>query len=910
MIVRILLIRSRFLLAELYVDSLAYKTTSKAIRLTLNELYKDSQMPDDEKKSKVLDCAYGKAMERINVQPLDFKDLAMLALSWITFAKKPLRSAELQHAIAIETDARVLDEENIPNVEDMVSVCAGLVTVDSASDVVRLIHYTAQEYFEQMSSLWFPHGQENIARSCISYLSFDCFTKGPCDTLTEYETRISAYPFYEYAAEYWGCHALTVSHELKDLMLRFLMNEGLTRSSSQAITTFHFGSGSDMTGIHLAAHFGLEKALGWLLSSGFNPDLRTGRISTPLSLASARGHDMVVRMLVETKQVDPESKNLIGETPLSLAARYGHEAVVEFLIEIAHVDVNFGSQTGMTPLLWAVMNRHEKVTQVLLAADGIDVNSKDTQHERTPLSWAASIGHEATVKLLLATESVEIDYRDPLNHRTPLSLAAENGHESVVQLLLNTNAVHLNCRSRSGLNPLSWACRAGQCIIARILLNANRTIINSQDNQGWAPLSWSAARGHQSVVELLLQYEGINPNIPDHSGQTPLSLAAAHGHIEIVEMLLKEHHVDSNARDNKGDTPLAHAAHSGHQEVVALLLDHGDVNPDPQNHKGWTPLSLAATHGYEAVVRLLLQRSEVNPNSQNYAGSTALSLATGRDETSVVEILLQHPKVNPNLPDKNGRTPLSLAVSYGGRSMVEILLQCSDVNPEQRDNLGRTPLAWAAKSGKKYVYELLLQRGGDRNQPENKFQEKIFLTRIPSRHKRQEAKVTFHALDFYWACSSESTWKATVIPFHAGFCHMSSPPIGYLLQTGEHPVRRVIFTITSKDQDSDNCSDNHGVYTNSCTWFEVSVRNENILEQGGMKRRIVIHPSQEFGTHVTSWNFDAEDEEERTWVRSLRRGQVVDLSVCAAYRGWQNHVLSAKIVIITESTTQKALHDV
>ena len=40
-----------------------------------------------------------------------------------------------------------LDEDNLPEIEDMLSACAGLVTVDEESDVVRLIHYTAGEYF-------------------------------------------------------------------------------------------------------------------------------------------------------------------------------------------------------------------------------------------------------------------------------------------------------------------------------------------------------------------------------------------------------------------------------------------------------------------------------------------------------------------------------------------------------------------------------------------------------------------------------------------------------------------------------------------------------------------------------------------------------------------------------------------
>jgi hypothetical protein len=44
---------TRFLLAQLYVDALAYKTTPKAIRLALRELEITSEAPSDDKKSKV-----------------------------------------------------------------------------------------------------------------------------------------------------------------------------------------------------------------------------------------------------------------------------------------------------------------------------------------------------------------------------------------------------------------------------------------------------------------------------------------------------------------------------------------------------------------------------------------------------------------------------------------------------------------------------------------------------------------------------------------------------------------------------------------------------------------------------------------------------------------------------------------
>ncbi len=65
-----------------------------------------------------------------------------------------------------------LDRKNLPDIEDMVSACAGLVAirVDKVSGVVRLAHYTAQEHLEQALNSRSP---EQKFRSCepARYLS-------------------------------------------------------------------------------------------------------------------------------------------------------------------------------------------------------------------------------------------------------------------------------------------------------------------------------------------------------------------------------------------------------------------------------------------------------------------------------------------------------------------------------------------------------------------------------------------------------------------------------------------------------------------------------------------------------------------------------------------------------------------
>jgi hypothetical protein len=138
----------RFLLAQLYLDSLIGKRSPKAIRTALKNLRKESKASSNDDESKALYDAYKEAMERIKRQNGDSPELAKQVLSWITCAKRSLTTLELRHALAVEMGESELDETNLPGIEDMVSVCAGLVTVDEQSNIIRLVHYTTQQFLE------------------------------------------------------------------------------------------------------------------------------------------------------------------------------------------------------------------------------------------------------------------------------------------------------------------------------------------------------------------------------------------------------------------------------------------------------------------------------------------------------------------------------------------------------------------------------------------------------------------------------------------------------------------------------------------------------------------------------------------------------------------------------------------
>lgn len=119
------------------------------------------------------------------------------------------------------------DEDAVCAEDDLVSVCAGLVTVDQESRIIHLVHHTTQDYFERARSKMFPTMQIEITETCFTYLGFDDLES---EKYTHGEERIelsdklrSDYPFLDYAGKYWGHHARGAPEDvLGDKILRFL----------------------------------------------------------------------------------------------------------------------------------------------------------------------------------------------------------------------------------------------------------------------------------------------------------------------------------------------------------------------------------------------------------------------------------------------------------------------------------------------------------------------------------------------------------------------------------------------------------------------------------------------------------------------------------------------------------------
>ncbi|KAF5648056.1 xylosidase glycosyl hydrolase [Fusarium sp. NRRL 52700] len=671
-----------FLLARIYLKLLSYKVSETEVRTQLAIFKRGSSKGN----AKALSDAYEQTMTRIKSQEPDHAMLAKRVLLWLTYARSELTIEDLQYALATRSRYHMVSTQDLPFESTMISVCAGLVAFDESSRIIRLVHYTAQDYLIQSTRELFPLTEQDIARTCMAhlwiseneryrFLDFDMVTR-------------HSYPLWWYSALNWGYHGRDSSISTHEL-LAFLDDEAtVSLAMRNALQRFSVGY-FFMRHLHVAAYFGLAELTETLLEMGATVDSadRTGR--TPLSYAAEQGHEAIMVMLLERgAKVDSQDGEVVpkwhyhnenaGRTPLSFAAEKGHEAAAHILIANG-ASSSIKSRSGLTPLSYAVENRRESLIRLFL--------------DREPAGISIELGR-----------------------------AVDIGHDSIVRLLLE-NGAEVDYSLTPGLTPLFRATRAKNIDIVQLLLEngANPDPVHHMST----PLLSAAVRGYDAIVRVLLETGRVEIDRPDRFGRTSLSHMAQHGYKATVKTLL-----DMGAEPNteakatfigaqfyNGRTPLSFAAEKGHEAIVELLITKGatvGLRPTSEaKSTGSAPISYAARNGHEGVIRALVETGQTAPDSPDYNGRTPLSYAAEKGLTSVVRLLLEKYKADPDHMDEDGHTPLSYAAQMGHSSVVRELLETGKIGLDSVDDWGLTPLCHAALWGHKFVALLLVANGAD-----------------------------------------------------------------------------------------------------------------------------------------------------------------------------------------------------
>ena len=569
----------------MHLGSLSDKTTVKGVKLALQQLPKGSQS---------LHVAYDKTIERIDNQPPGYQQLAKQTLSWIVYATRQLSVLELRYALAVEDEATELDEENLAETDEIIHACAGLVTIEQDTNIIRLVHYTTQEYLERKFLAWEPLAETAITRTCITYLSFDIisayeskYSKSDSDIVRFLYLKdlkaLKNLPFFDYAVDSWHHHAENCWNDIvEQLILSFLEEDPqvLYYGADRYIHGYHVDHKanydySGMNGcqsIHFVALFGSARIATALMQAGYN-----------------------------IRAVDGD-----GRTPLINAARFGHLAVAKSLLK----DSNLTDNKGFTALYYAAMNGHESVVKLLLSCEGIDVNAQSPYGYDTPLRVAIMNRHEGVVRLLLERDEIDVSGRklglskdrfgDPA-----LITAIILEDDAIFEQLLGRDEVDPNCRNDQGETALIVAVKFENFEAVKNLLMRKDIDVNFQNNQGQTALMLAADSENYAVVNILLERRDIDVNCQNNKGRTVLMMSInSTYHVEAVDDMVRKLREDQTA--------LMSVADSEKNDVVNRLLERDDIDVNCQDNEGQTALMFAASHENYNAVKMLLERDDID----------------------------------------------------------------------------------------------------------------------------------------------------------------------------------------------------------------------------------------------------------------------------------------------------------
>ncbi|EAU90013.1 ankyrin repeat domain-containing protein 28 [Coprinopsis cinerea okayama7 len=688
-----------------------------------------------------LEDMYRAALERIERQPPQAVTLAKHVLLWLVYGEEALSMSDLRHAVSASGGISLGEETGPLEMESfksaLSSLFCGLVVVDTATNLVRLVHFTAKDALAPLLIRHFPNPHYTLFKVAADRLiAHNVTNEADLATQQDLDRLLAGSPVLRYSYDHWASHArqCTSAPEASESVLRFI--EQCTHYPCNLDPDPDYDDKLDfLLPIHVVARFGIPILDKLIATTSVDRNQATaGEFgATPVMLAAGYGHLDILKQLLAVKRrklvgafirghsspgvhlfkgVDINAKDCGGRTALMYAVESGQVEVVRELLKAKGLQVNQADSDGMTALMYASQEAYSEIVQLLLAVGGIQVNQVDSDG-MTALMYASKARRgDAVVTLLLRTEGIKTNQADHYG-RTVLMFASEGGREPVVEMLLRAKDVpDSNQADETGCTAVMMAAMAGSEIIFHLLVGRDGIQdINQSDNEGRTLLMHAARGGNEVIFQMLLQCEGVHDvNKADNRGQTVLMHASVGGNEAIVQLLLQTKGIhDINQVDSDGKTSLIHAAFHGNEDVTTRLLRIEGIHPNHADNDGMTALMYTALRGKEGVAKVLLRFDGIHdPNLASNDGKTALMHSTTWH--AVLAFLLQVEGINVTQVDNEGMTALMHAAAHGSEASVRTLLQAGGMDSlNLTDNDGRTALMHASHWGNEDVVRFLLQ---------------------------------------------------------------------------------------------------------------------------------------------------------------------------------------------------------
>ncbi|CAF9930458.1 MAG: hypothetical protein GOMPHAMPRED_005659 [Gomphillus americanus] len=736
-----------FLLVTLNLQSLQNKRSKGDLEKTLHSL---------EKGDSGYQYAYGKTMERISSQDRD--GLAIDALTWIIYAARPLKILELRHALGTKANTSEFDESFLPDSDDILDACCGLIRIENESEIVRLIHRTAVEYLKGDGVKWLKDGHAKLSDVCNTYLTFKNVKQGPEDLLERY-------PLYDYANLFWHYH-IGCREQPPILQQVVMLQERIGKSSrnvsQQAFAEYlhHSQEWPGITGLHLAALCGLTELIPHFLEF-FDVNDKNGFYRTPVSYATEYGrHDTLCVLIERNAHLDFIYES--GETLLTHVVRAGFDDILSTLIKSKSPQLNTPNKDGCTPLHLATLQRNVSAVYTLLEA-GADPNVVDGLG-CTPLLYAvkleyseyktdkwgrAKLQHELTAKGGLSAKGIE----DCVSRMERQNNLCAKDYENIIGKLIARNA-DLTVADCLGRTPIWYAHR--QCTVALLAhlhdsfrfkhdVSPMEVTADIFDTREGKATSFLHGNSDLNIVTARIPLD-IGVYTDSYKEKTVLHTAAMTDNKMMLEWLIDNHAASNEVRQDtrnfshqvvlhyhlgtvqylprvywsdqievperiKKETWFNANIH-GSLQVLKMLLYHQvsrnltiEIDTGASQAKSNVDVEIGYTDANSQKHRNIYPMYKEAANQQDWLhavdgrGQNVLHMSVKKSRIQTVRYLLDN-GLDRHVKDKYGRTVLEYAcLDFPGTTLVKAILDAKFLQATVAQGNTWSPLHWACRFG-------------------------------------------------------------------------------------------------------------------------------------------------------------------------------------------------------------------
>lgn len=481
-----------------------------------------------------LDDTYNMIWQYITTSTSYNIDLAKEALMWITFAFERLSRQQLQHALAAQkTNVQVIHDDDLPDMDSTLDSLLGIVS-ETEAGVVDFVHLTARDYFPNHLNNTLQDCQQNMCRTCLTYLGLYDLVIGPSLTASEtlsalrqsksvlrpwtnlqqFKDCLVEVPFLGYATDHWSQHARLADEEFR-------------------------------------------------------------RAELPRLLKVPKLMERRARMaILQRLEWSFDLPNLPEQIPLQhVAANLGQIDVLKYILD-ADADIDAKDCNGWTALRWAVWSDSVEAV-ILLLEHGASVDSKGNDGETT-LLWALSKRTSGTSPRPRRIKSMDGHVRYHIGRRwstetqylyfSPVNPLCS---DEVIRLLI-LNSWDIDCTNSQGETALIRAASNHQFTYVRLLLSSGANV-SHMDNQGKDALLHALedeCPDRKCDVKFLDALQATVVHIGDHISLSPIRNSNLDTYIEETLLSLIGDAVE--ARDSHGR--------------LALNVAYHDIWPRLENH--------------------------------------------------------------------------------------------------------------------------------------------------------------------------------------------------------------------------------------------------------------------------------------------------------------------------------------